>query len=318
MAVGGRSRDAGDGDGGVVAQLADLRAAGRPGIADVDITRLADVHGLADARDGDVQIDLVNNDRRALDVFIVEPLDGLIAAQEHRHGFLPAGVVLGVQIRAVSKLRALHVGIAHADLRGLLRPCGDRSGVGKAVQRAVFRLGGERSRRAEILDELEEFLPRQQLLRAERAVLVAVDDAVQMGLDNILIRRIRKAGERFVRHIDIVAGGLFECVDGQLAHLAARDVLGQIKAVKGRGHQAELVDLVIVCLEPAARVVVRAERGRAHGQKQHGAQQQAQRFSCLSHGLQTPFFRSRTGTAHFRDNSTALYQIMTTITSTIL
>ena len=163
VAVGGGGCDAGDGDGGVVAQLADLRAAGGPGVADVDGAGLADIHGLADAGDRDVQVDLVDDDRRALDVFIVEPLDGLVAAQEHRHRFLPAGVALGVQIGAIAELRALHIGVAHADLRGFLRPGRDLVRVGKAVQRAVRSRGGEGRRGAEVLDQLEKLLPCQQL-----------------------------------------------------------------------------------------------------------------------------------------------------------
>jgi len=43
-------------------------------------------------------------------------------------------------------------------------------------------------------------------------------------------------------------------------------------------------------LEPAAVFVVRTKRSSAHGQKQHGTQQQAQKFSSLSHGFTDSFF----------------------------
>ena len=285
VAVGGGGRDAGDGDGGVVAQLADLRAAGGPGVADVDGAGLADIHGLADAGDRDVQVDLVNDDRRALDVFIVEPLDGLVAAQEHRHRFLPAGVALGVQIGAAAERRALYIGVAHADLRGFLRPGRDLVRVGKAVQRAVRSRGGEGRRGAEVLDQLEKLLPCQQLVRAERAVFIAVDNAVEMGLDDVFVVRVGEAREALVRQVDVVARRLFKGVHGQLAHLAAGDVLGEVEAIERGGHQPELVDLVVVRLEPAAVFVVRSETDRAHRHEHRRAQQQAEQFSYLLHLL---------------------------------
>ena len=198
MAIGGRGRNTGDGDGSVITQLADLRTASRPGIADVDISCLADIHGFVDACNGNIQVDLIDNDRRAFDILIIEPLDSLIAAQKHRHGFLPTGVALRVQISTISKLCALYIGIAYADLRSFLCPCRNRTSIGKSAQCTVGRLGRKCRSRAEVLDEFEKLLPRQKLIWAERAVLIAVDNAVQMRLNDVLVRRIRKAAEGFV------------------------------------------------------------------------------------------------------------------------
>ena len=260
---------AGDGDGLISLERADLGAAGKPRIA--DIQRIGrNVHGLTDIGHGDVQVAFVDLDAGRRDVDVVPLAHVLIRAEEHDHSLLPACALSGPKIGGGAGFCTVDKRIGYAKLRSLARPCADRTGICERAQ--IFRArGGVGGGLTEVLDDLEKFLPREGLVRLERSVRIAAHNAVFMRLEDVFVRCIRKIVGA-LELIDNVSCRLFKRDNGQLAHLAARDGGGQITGCEGGGENAERLHFLIIWREP--RAVFRSCGHCARGEQQHERQNQ--------------------------------------------
>ena len=270
---------AGDGDGLAVFQRTDERAAGRPRIADVERLR-RDVHGLAEIGDGHAGIAgvvAVIGDSGGEDGVVIILLDALKGAEEHGHGFLPGGGAGRVEDDAAGGVFcAVDIAVGHTELRGFLCPAGKGRGIAKLAEgvgvdgQDGLKGGGI----AEVFEELEKFLPRDALIGSERAVRITGDDAVFIGLGDVGIIRIGKILRAV--ELQVVAGGLFEGLDGKEAHFSARDGLLEVHAGELVWQNLEVLHLLVVALKPVAVC-----RGKCTG-RQRDCQRQRQQQGAHS------------------------------------
>ena len=270
-----------------VGERADLGAAGAPGVADVQ-RACCDIARAAEIGDRHVDIIVLVDDRRAqndLKVILPQPLE---AAEEHRHRLLPGGIGRRVQRKPGRGLCAVDVFALDADLCRLDRPAGEGTGVDEfgEIRPVDRRVIGDCV--AEVLDDLEELLPRQRLVGAEGAIRVAAHNAELIRLENDLVGRIGEVVRPF--KLDGVLGDERVGVNGESTHFRAGDVLFEIIALKRRGDEIELLHFVVAGLEPVT-VVFAADGGCADSAAEHHrrAQREAQQLPFQGFHIRSSF-----------------------------
>ena len=185
-------------------------------------------------------------------IIFAQPLaDNVIRAAEHGDGRLPLRRALRLKGRA----GAAH----HAERDHILRRLECIVADGGCVRKLgkVGRLDAlvlpEQRARHQVIGDLEEVLTAQRLIRAERLILVAVDDTLLKGEVDLHLLRVREipgptgAGCLHVHQVLID-------LDGHFAHLAARDVGGKVGVQQAVRQQAERLHLRDLGLCPVADI----------------------------------------------------------------